>query len=272
MLLFPAFSRRKSCVEDCQVNAVKSDLVELQETLYTSKNPTRRWLHTVRRDWINSALRSCASHTESTRSIEIGPGAGGYLPLLSELSRRVTAADIELEYLEHARTVTADLKNLDFVTDDITRSQLPEGVFDLVLCTEVIEHIADSQAALNGLKKLLSPDGRLVLSTPQRYSPLELCCKIAFLPGIIDLVRWVYREPIIPTGHINLLTETELKRQISEAGFFIEDEYKSGLYLPVIAEAMGGFGLEVEKFLERKVRGSCFAWLLWTQYYVLRSR
>ena len=34
-----------------------AELVALQETLYRSGNPTRRWLHCIRRDWIFAALR-----------------------------------------------------------------------------------------------------------------------------------------------------------------------------------------------------------------------
>jgi 2-polyprenyl-3-methyl-5-hydroxy-6-metoxy-1,4-benzoquinol methylase len=254
------------------VSTRKSELVALQETLYTSKNPTRKWLHTSRRDWVNSALKHCASGRSINRSIEIGPGAGGYLPLLSSLSEQVIAADIEQEYLLYAQERVSDLGNLQCATDDITHSRLPAGEFDLVLCTEVIEHIADSQSALMGLRRLLSPDGRLVLSTPQRYSPLEICSKLAFLPGIIELVRLVYREPIIPTGHINLLTEKELRQQLDKAGLVIVDAFKCGLYLPVIAEVMGRTGLKIEQWLERQLRGSWLDSLLWTQCYILKGK
>ncbi|NQX88406.1 MAG: class I SAM-dependent methyltransferase [Halioglobus sp.] len=250
----------------------KNDLVELQETLYTSKNPTRMWLHVSRREWIYEAMRSCAAERPVDRSIEVGPGAGGYLPLLCELSTEVVAADIEAQYLEYAQEQTESMGNLKCITDDITNSALPAGEFELVLCTEVIEHIADSSAALAGLKKMLAPDGRLILSTPQRYSPLEIFAKIAFLPGIIDVVRWIYREPIIPTGHINLLTEGELKRQLDAAGLEILKEFKLGLYLPIIAEAMGKTGLRLEQTLERAIRGTRLDWLLWTQCYVLKAR
>ncbi len=251
------------------MTATKSELVELQETLYTSRNPTRAWLHVSRRDWITAALESSAAGRDVGLAIEVGPGSGVYLPLLSRLSGRVIAADIEQEYLEHAGLLTDSLPNLSCQTDDITRSDLPAGAFDLVLCTEVIEHIADSPAALAGLRRLLAPGGRLVLSTPQRYSPLELFAKIAFLPGIIDIVRLIYREPIIPTGHINLLTEKALKDQLAAAGFVILDEHKCGLYLPVVAEALGGVGLKIEQWIEKRIRGTWLDFLLWTQCYVL---
>ena len=230
------------------------------------------WLHTSRRDWVNNALSSCANEREVNRSIEVGPGAGGYLLLLSNLSASVIAADIEQEYLLYAGELVKNLANVQCKTDDITRSELPAGAFDLVLCTEVIEHIADSQAALSGLRRLLSPNGRVVLSTPQRYSPLEICSKFAFLPGIIELVRLIYREPIIPTGHINLLTEKALKKQLNEAGFVILEEFKCGLYLPVVAETLGQIGLKIERWLEKKIKGSVLDGMLWTQCYVLKAK
>jgi SAM-dependent methyltransferase len=254
------------------MNSSNNDLVALQETLYTSKNPTRRWLHNTRRNWINEAVKKHTCSLMGPRSLEVGPGGGGYLPLLAEVSFSVLAADIEIEYLQHAEKIAEGINKLDCIIDDITRTNLPAGKFDLVLCTEVIEHIEDSQAALNGLRTLLAENGRLVLSTPQRYSPLEICAKIAFLPGIITLVRQIYREPIIPTGHINLLTEKQLKKQFLHSDFIIVEEYKCGFYLPIIAEMFGGLGLRFEQWAEKKIRGSIFSGLLWTQCYVLKGK
>ncbi len=241
-------------------------LVDLQETLYTSSNPTRRWLHCSRRDWIVARIEAVGG---VPKALEVGPGAGGYLPKLASVASEVLAADIEEAYLDQARTLIESIPQLKCVLDDITATTLPANSYDLILCTEVIEHIADSQAALRGLHRLLAPGGTLILSTPQRYSPLELCAKIAFLPGIIQLVRWIYREPIIETGHINLLSETALKSQIAAAGLQVREEFKSGFYLPLIAEFFGDTGLAVLQWLERKLRPSRLSWLLWTQYYIL---
>jgi 2-polyprenyl-3-methyl-5-hydroxy-6-metoxy-1,4-benzoquinol methylase len=242
-------------------------LVDLQETLYTSRNPTRRWLHCTRRDWIVSRIQAMPKTMHKV--LEVGPGAGGYLPILAEVAQELVAADIEDAYLFQARTLVETIPKLSCVKDDITATILEPGSFDLVLCTEVIEHIADSQAALYGLEKLLKPGGTLILSTPQRYSPLELCAKIAFLPGIIQLVRLIYREPIIETGHINLLTESALKQQLNEAGLHIQEQFKTGFYLPLVAELLGNTGQRVLHWCERKLQGSRLSWLLWTQYYIL---
>lgn len=249
------------------------ELVDLQETLYTSSNPTRRWLHCSRRDWIISALRRCTSTTRgsSETALEVGPGSGVYLPTLCEIFTNVYGTDIEPAYLDHSRPLQEKYTHLSLSVDDITNSKLPEHSFDLILCTEVIEHISDSKSALRGMHKLLKPDGILILSTPQRYSPLELAAKIAFLPGIIQLVRLIYREPILDSGHINLMTEAEVTKQLHMAGFEIEERHKTGLYLPLIAEFARNRGMRLEQRLEQQIRGGMLDWLLWTQYFVAKA-
>ena len=248
----------------------ESDLVELQDTLYNSRNPTRRWLHCVRRDWIIDALNRSAG-SPSVRALEVGPGSGVYLPTLCSLFGEVVTSDIEESYLERASNLSSAHPNLSMKIDDITNSSLPESSFDLILCTEVVEHIPDSASALREMHRLLKPGGKLVLSTPQRYSPLELTAKIAFLPGIIDIVRCVYREPILETGHINLMTDKQVTEQIESVGFRIREQFKSGMYIPFLAEFTGNYGLKLEKRLERGLRGGVLDWLLWTQYYVAEA-
>ena len=253
--------------------ATDQELVELQETLYTSNNPTRRWLHCIRRDWIIDALQRYSSpvNREAGTALEVGPGSGIYLPVLANLFKKVYASDIKDAYLKHARSSLREFDNLSLIVDDITDSNLPDDSFDLILCTEVIEHIVDLQAAIVQIRRLLKPGGVLVLSTPQRYSPLEILAKIAFLPGIIQLVTLIYREPVLDSGHINLMTETQVTNQLKAMGFSIVEQHKSGLYLPLIAEFSGGLGLSLEQFMEKKLHRSSLDWLLWTQYYVARA-
>jgi 2-polyprenyl-3-methyl-5-hydroxy-6-metoxy-1,4-benzoquinol methylase len=244
------------------------ELVALQRVLYESRNPTRRWLHRTRRDWIAAALERLAARGRG-HALEVGPGSGVYVPLLARLFERVTVLDIEPAYLDAVRAL--NLPNVRIVCDDVRRPTERAAGADLILCTEVIEHIAESREALVGMRRLLRPGGTLVLSTPQRYSPLEVCSRVAFLPGVIDAVRLIYREPILPTGHINLLTATEARRQIEAAGFTIRERHASGVYLPVVAELGGEPARRLGAWLEPRLRRGPLAWLLWTQYYVAET-
>jgi SAM-dependent methyltransferase len=247
------------------------ELLELQRTLYASRNPTRRWLHTSRRDWIEDALRRAAAAGPAGSAIEVGPGSGVYLPLLCELFERVTALDVEPQFLVQAERLRADHPNMDVVAADVADPRLPSGAYDLALCSEVIEHVEDSRPALRALRRLLRPGGTLVLSTPQRHSPLELLGRVAFRPGFVQLARLAYREPVLPTGHVNLLTRAEVASQLADAGFRVRERFASGVYLPLVAELGGRAALRLEQRLERRVRGTRLEGLLWTQYWVAEA-
>jgi 2-polyprenyl-3-methyl-5-hydroxy-6-metoxy-1,4-benzoquinol methylase len=262
---------RQTKTPNSAITGENVDIVDHQQGLYRSTNATRRWLHTSRRDWIVSAIeRHCPR--SAVRVLEVGPGSGIYLPFLSSKAREVFAMDIEEKYLDNARRLQNQYPNITVVKDDITTTRFARGSFDLILCSEVIEHLADSRAALRNLNALLNPSGILVLSTPQRYSLLELTGKVALSRAFIGLTRLVYREPVLEMGHINLLTESECVEQITTANFAIVERYKAGLYLPLIAEFLGFAGLSFERWLEDKINNSPFDFTLWTQYYVLRSK
>jgi ubiquinone/menaquinone biosynthesis C-methylase UbiE len=240
------------------------ELFRLQQTLYESSNPTRRWLHCSRRDWVIAAIDEWGAG--AGRALEVGPGSGVYLPTLAAAATEVVAVDIEDAYLDRIRPLEREFSNLRLVHDDILRSSFSDEYFDLILCSEVIEHIADSRRALAEMRRLLSPSGVLIISTPQKYSPLELFSKLAFLPGIIDVVRWIYKEPILETGHINLMTKQVLRDQLEQAGFAIVETHTSGVYIPGVSESLGYRALRIEQALDRRVHDTRFDGLLWTQF------
>lgn len=245
-----------------------NDLLLLQKTLYASKNPTRRWLHNRRREWVEHAIRDHAKNGTGT-ALEIGPGSGLYLPLLSECFEKVVAIDVEESFLQNALLCSNEYEHVYCVRDDITATALPSAAFDLILCSEVIEHIEDSESALRNMRRLLKKDGILVLTTPHKYCPLELCSRIAYLPGIIDLVRRVYREPILDAGHINLMTGHRLQQLLEKTGFTVKSQEAFGCYIPLVAEFFGSFGLAAEQKIEKMLSKTRLQGLLWTQAYIL---
>lgn len=245
----------------------EAELLELLETLYNSSNPTRRWLHCTRRDWIIDKIRSHAKR-ESGRAIEVGFGAGVYLPTLAECFSHVVATDLDQAHLDHAQPLQTRYPNLELIADDITDSRLPAGTFDFVLFSEVLEHIPGTPRVLAGIHRLLKPGGFVLLSTPQRYSLMEFACKVAFLPGVIKLVRKIYNEPVFETGHINLSTAKGLQASLTQAGFTIREQFKSSLYIPLLAEFGGQTGLRVAQWIEERIRRGPLSFALWTQYYL----
>jgi 2-polyprenyl-3-methyl-5-hydroxy-6-metoxy-1,4-benzoquinol methylase len=248
----------------------ESQLIALLETLYNSRNPTRRWLHCTRRDWVLARIVECARERPG-RALEIGFGGGVYLRALANCYKEVVGTDLNQSQFEHARARTADIANLHLLIDDITDSRLPAHSFDLVLCSEVLEHIGDTCRAIAGIRRVVGLGGLLIVSTPQRHSLMELACKLAFMPGVINLVRRVYGEAVFETGHISLMTERQVTDALESAGFHIRQRFKSGLYLPLVAEFAGITGMRLERWLEERLRDGPLSWTLWTQYYVAQS-
>jgi 2-polyprenyl-3-methyl-5-hydroxy-6-metoxy-1,4-benzoquinol methylase len=248
----------------------ESQLIGLLETLYNSRNPTRRWLHCTRRDWLVAKIAECARERPG-RALEIGFGAGVYLRALANYYEEVVGTDLNQSQVEYARLRIADITNLRVLIDDITDSRLPAHSFDLVLCSEVLEHIGDTGGAIAGIRRVVTPGGLLIVSTPQRHSLLELACKLAFMPGVINLVRRVYGEAVFETGHVSLMTERQITAALESAGFHIRQRFKSGLYLPLVAEFAGITGMRLERWLEERMRDGPLSWTLWTQYYVAQA-
>jgi 2-polyprenyl-3-methyl-5-hydroxy-6-metoxy-1,4-benzoquinol methylase len=240
--------------------------IAFQARLYDDPNPTRRGLHRARKAWVEVRLeRYLKPHA---KVLEVGVGCGLFTQFMSGMGMAVTAVDINQAFLDGVEGLPAvSVRHGDATTDLGLRD------FDVGLSSEVIEHVPRerSEAMLREFLRALKPGGVLVLSTPQRFSTLELTARLLRFPPALALARRIYGSAD-DLGHINLLTRGQLQRQIAAAGFEIIEHEVFGLYLPAVAEFGGGIGA---RFLGSL--GSVLAHvpilrsLLWTQGYVLRK-
>jgi SAM-dependent methyltransferase len=58
-----------------------------------------------------------------------------------------------------------DTSKIDLVCDIVNVPE-PDGAFDVVLCSEVFEHLPDSLKALDEFSRLLKPGGKLIITAP----------------------------------------------------------------------------------------------------------
>ena len=71
------------------------------------------------------------------------------------------------------RALSRGLPGERFVLADVTAG-IPEserGRYQLVVAGEVLEHLSDADAFLQGCRRLLRPGGRLCVTVPKAYSP-----------------------------------------------------------------------------------------------------
>ena len=106
----------------------------------------------------------------SKRVLDMPSGEGFGSFLLAQTARSVVGIDIDEKSLTHARSCYVH-PGLEFYLGDMTKDiAFPDGSFDIITCFEGIEHIdqESQQKAISEFKRLLTPDGMLFMSTPNR--------------------------------------------------------------------------------------------------------
>jgi SAM-dependent methyltransferase len=153
------------------------------------------WRWEWRRGLLVDALRP------GDRWLDLGCGAGRFLTL----APNGTGADIAQAALDRA-AVNAPGVPLLRVEDSL---ELPHDAFDLVWCSETLEHVADALGLLQEARRVLKRGGRLVVTTPAH--PL-------WRRTLIALAR--FDRHFDPLGqHLRFFTRRSLTVALEAAGF-----------------------------------------------------
>src|SRR6476660_4069047 len=108
--------------------------------------------------------------TPGRRVLDVASGEGYGAALLAEHAKEVVAIELDSASVAHSRfTYTA--KNLTFVEGSMLElSNHVAGSFDVVVCFEAIEHVADAEQSklVEEMAGVLAHEGMLLISTPDR--------------------------------------------------------------------------------------------------------
>lgn len=118
----------------------------------------------ARDHWLGRIL---ADLPRGSRILDAGAGESRYRPLCDHLeyvSQDVAQYDGRGDG-QALHTGTWDCSDVDIVSD-IADIPEPDGSFDTVMCTEVIEHVPDPIGALREIVRLLKPGGTIILTAP----------------------------------------------------------------------------------------------------------
>jgi GT2 family glycosyltransferase/glycosyltransferase involved in cell wall biosynthesis/SAM-dependent methyltransferase len=121
------------------------------------------WEHLARYDF---AARFAAGR----RVLDLGCGCGYGSHHLVQAGATVVGLDNSAEALAYAQARYVD-PHLSFRLGDARSTELPDASFDLIVCFELIEHIAEQAAVLAEIRRLLVADGCLLISTPDADRP-----------------------------------------------------------------------------------------------------
>jgi SAM-dependent methyltransferase len=101
------------------------------------------------------------------RVLDAGCGAGYGTEYLATNAATVIGIDSSIEAIRFARAKYI-APNLNFFAAACEALPFPDRSFDLIVSFEVIEHLADSAGYLREVARVLTPTGKLILSTPNK--------------------------------------------------------------------------------------------------------
>ena len=131
---------------------------------YSHQNPVINWLFWKR---LHKAIDYIEQGAPYEHILDFGCGSGVMLPFLCGISTRVTAMDIDLLPLERIHQQRPFPANLQIHNaGEITLKDLPHTPFDIIVATDVLEHVADLPNTLTDMQTLLKPGGQIIISGP----------------------------------------------------------------------------------------------------------
>lgn len=151
--------------------------------------------------------------------LDAGCGDGVLLKILTSLEGfKVYGIDYNPLRVDRARknapraiVEQGDLRSFDF----------KDNYFDVIVMSQVLEHIQEDVAVLKSLARILKENGILILGVPN-----EGC--------LLAQLRNKYFEPYISktTDHVNFYTEKTVIKKLAEGGFTLDKMMREGFFSP----------------------------------------
>jgi SAM-dependent methyltransferase len=174
---------------------------EMQEHTYaiTYEEEHKHWWFVGRRRIIAAFVQEICHrlNIERPHILDVGCGTGANLELLSEFGE-AEGVDVSPQAIEFCRL--RGLKKVHLGAAE--RLPNTDASFDLVTALDVVEHLDDDVGGLQEMRRVLRPDGRLLLFVPA----------FMFLWGVQDDV----------SNHRRRYTRAGLRRAVETAGFHVE--------------------------------------------------
>ena len=169
--------------------------------------------------------------------LDIGCGVGTIDFYLAKHGQNVTGIDVSQNSISVAKKNALRFrlnKKIAFQVMEFP-NKIPNGRFDIIICSEVLEHLKHDKMAVEKIKTLLLPDGVLIASSPSQSSPL-------YRLGLLNR----FEKKV---GHLRRYTEETYRNLFENAGFkILETKKTEGILRNILfTNPIGGFSLKVLK-------------------------
>lgn len=172
-----------------------------------SQRTIREVLNELKGEKINQII---LEYAKNKTVLDYGCGSGHSSTIMAEYAKKVIGVNFNHASINQAKN-TYKKPNLifEYIKPNSYPLKLENETFDFIFLKHLIEHLTNVRAYLLELKRLLNPDGYLIITTPNR--------KLRLLP---------FQKPI-HEGHVKEYTYKSLKKELESV--FKKVEIK-GLY------------------------------------------
>lgn len=164
--------------------------------------------------------------SRDVRILDVGCGNGNITLPLASLGYNIEGFDINQESIEKAQEKNI-FNNAIFKKCDIMELNNNKR-YDVIIVSEVIEHLNNPVAILNTVRRLLKPQGLLLLSVPNSYSIEELIRRVTSNSLIGNKIKKIIRRYIMKkenvqsmadSPHINFYSLMSFKKLLKKTHF-----------------------------------------------------
>jgi ubiquinone/menaquinone biosynthesis C-methylase UbiE len=160
-------------------------------------------------------VRVRSSHTV----IDVGCGDGGFIGFCAGQGAEVLCIDrdeVKLARTE-ARVKASPARAYRAILSDCDPIPLEDGVGDLVICTEVLEHVPDPVKFLDELIRVAKPGAQLLISVPDERS--EQFVSATAPPQYFEV-----------PNHIRIFSAQAFEKLVLDSGLEIENHHFRGCF------------------------------------------
>ncbi len=200
------------------------------EQTTSTPDPTARFWDRIAERYARKPVADEAAYQEKLRItrdylrpdmavLEFGCGTGSTALAHAPYVRQILATDISAKMIEiaEAKARAAGAGNVAFRRVGIGELSVPDGSYDVVLGLSILHLLADRDAAISKVYRMLKPGGVFVSSTACLGDFLPIFRYIGPLGRVLGLL------PLL-----SVFTVKELEASLTGAGFEIERQWQPG--------------------------------------------
>jgi 2-polyprenyl-3-methyl-5-hydroxy-6-metoxy-1,4-benzoquinol methylase len=176
--------------------------------------------------WAYGRLRALltlrmAMALDPKRVLEVAAGDAALSACLARTGCEVVVNDLRRDHLESSVSQFENRDHIGILPGDVFElDPAITGQFDLVIACEIIEHVADAAGLLRQLGRFLTPNGRILLTTPNGSYFRN---KLPTYSEITDFKALESRQfKPDADGHLYLITSDEMRKVAESVGLKVQ--------------------------------------------------